>query len=75
MGLRKWNKYGSNFIPAWIAEHDFGPPPAVNERLADVLSMGAFGYHDEDIKLGESFALWADNRHSWKIQPEKVISN
>jgi len=73
MGLRKWNKYGPNSIPAWIAEHDFGPPPAVNERLADVLSMGAFGYHDEDMKLGESFALWAESRHSWKVQPERVI--
>ena len=73
-GLRKWDKYGSGVIPAWIAEHDFGSPPAVHERLAHVLSLGSFGYHDEDRKLGESFAFWADSRNSWKLNPERVLS-
>tara|TARA_B100001250_G_scaffold67328_1_gene53838 strand:- start:1672 stop:2817 length:1146 start_codon:yes stop_codon:yes gene_type:complete len=72
-GLRKWDKYGPGFIPAWVAEHDFGCPPAVHERLSHVLSLGAFGYHDEDRKLGESFAFWADSRNSWKLNPERVI--
>ena len=40
-GLRKWDKYGPGFIPAWVAEHDFGCPPAVHERLSHVLSLGA----------------------------------
>ena len=53
--LRKWDKYGSNFLPAWIAEHDFGSPPAVKERLYDLVSSGTFGYHDQDAKLGEAF--------------------
>jgi len=72
-GLRKWDKYGPGVIPAWVAEHDFGSPPAVLERLSDVLSLGAFGYHDEDRKLGESFASWAYSRNSWKLNPEQVI--
>jgi len=72
-GLRKWDKYGPDFIPAWIAEHDFGPPPAVNERLNHVVSSGAFGYHDADRRLGSSFAFWADTRSSWKINPQLVI--
>ena len=72
-GLRKWDKYGPDFIPAWIAEHDLGSPPAVYERLRDVVSSGSFGYHDEDTKLGESFAFWANARNSWKINPELVI--
>jgi len=72
-GLRKWDKYGLGVIPAWVAEHDFGSPSAVHERLSDVLSLGAFGYHDEDRKLGESFASWADSRNSWKLNPEQVI--
>ncbi len=72
-GLRKWDKYGPEFIPAWIAEHDFGSPPDVYERISRVLSSGSFGYHDEDAKLGNSFAFWADSRHSLKINPELVI--
>ncbi len=72
-GLRKWDKYGSNFLPAWIAEHDFGSPPAVKERLYDLVSSGTFGYHDQDAKLGEAFSLWSNTRNSLEVNPEMII--
>jgi len=74
LGLRKWDKYGPEFIPAWIAEHDFGSPPAVKERLHALVSSEAFGYHDQDRRLGNAFSSWSQLQNSWKLDPEMVIS-
>ena len=32
-GVVKWTRYDADALPAWVAEHDFGQPPAVRERL------------------------------------------
>ena len=67
LGLRKWDKYGPEFIPAWIAEHDFGSPPAVKERLHALVSSEAFGYHDQDRRLGNAFSSWSQLQ-SWEFE-------
>ena len=29
----KWCKHGAEALPAWVAEHDFRPPPAVLDAM------------------------------------------
>jgi cystathionine beta-lyase len=40
----KWNLYGADVLPLWIAEADFKPPQAVTEALAARVAHGIFGY-------------------------------
>jgi cystathionine beta-lyase len=64
-GVVKWTKYDSDVVPAWVAEHDLGQPPAVHERLRQLVDAGAYGYHDANESMVEAFCRWATRRHGW----------
>ena len=69
MGLAKWNRYG-DALAAWVAEHDFGAPPAVYTRLQELVEGGAFGYYHEFERVLDSFTRWSSVRHNWTPNPE-----
>ena len=71
-GLVKWTKYDDDVIPAWVAEHDLGQPPAVHERLRQLVDAGAYGYHAVDGELVEAFCNWVFRRHGWSPDPDLV---
>ena len=65
----KWSKYGTEALPAWVAEHDFRPPPAVTGAMQATIDHGDFGYHDLEEDVGEAFADWAGTRYGWRPDP------
>ena len=65
----KWSKYGTEALPAWVAEHDFRPPPPVTDAMQATIDHGDFGYHDLDEDVGEAFAHWAATRYAWSPDP------
>ena len=65
----KWSKYGSDALPAWVAEHDFRPPPAVLDAMRATIDRGDFGYHDMEEDVGAAFAEWAGERYGWSPDP------
>ena len=65
----KWSKYGAEALPAWVAEHDFRPPPAVTDAMQATIDHGDFGYHDLEEDVGEAFADWAGTRYGWRPDP------
>lgn len=40
----KWGAVEPDVIPAWVADMDFGVPPMVRTRVAEVLDRGDLGY-------------------------------
>jgi cysteine-S-conjugate beta-lyase len=40
----KWNTYDADVLPAWIADMDFDPPPAISAALDAWLADGFLGY-------------------------------
>ena len=68
----KWSKYGTDAVPAWVAEHDFLPPPVVLDAMRRTIERGDFGYHDLEDDVGEAFARWACERYGWTPDPELV---
>ena len=68
----KWRKHSSDTLPAWVAEHDFRPPPAVVEAMQSTLDRGDFGYHDLDADVGAAFASWASDHYGWNPDPDFV---
>lgn len=67
--LVKWSRYDADVLPAWVAEHDFGQPPAVAERLHGLVDTAAFGYHETTGPMVASFCRWVARRHGWSPEP------
>ncbi len=65
----KWSKYAAETLPAWVAEHDFRPPPVVLDAMRATIDRGDFGYHDLEEDVGEAFAQWAGERYGWHPDP------
>ena len=70
----KWTKYGPEALPAWVAEHDFRPPPAVTDAMQATIDRGDFGYHDLGDDVGAAFARWSAARYGWSPNPGFVHS-
>ena len=63
----KWSKYGSDVIPAWVADMDFAPSPDVVSAVQEMVDLGDFGYrfHDAD-QLIPAWCDWVGNSHGWR---------
>jgi len=67
----KWSRPG---IGAWVAEMDFGVPPAVAEVLRAVVDAGALAY-PTDRQLAEARAAttrWLARTSGWETDPGQV---
>ena len=72
-GGYKWAGHDGSVYPSFVAEHDLGPVPAMTERLAELVELGAFGYHDAVARLGPAFSGWMTRRHGWTPDPDLVL--
>ncbi len=60
-------------IPAWVAEHDLGPPPAVRDALRRLADLPDVGYTRRSKDVGPAFARWAEQRHGWCPDPGLIV--
>ena len=73
-GGYKWADHDGSSFPAFVAEHDLGPPPGMTERLLELVELDAYGYHDAVAGLGPAFSGWMTRRHGWRPDPELVVA-
>lgn len=75
-GSVKWTRPDPGVLPAWVAEMDVAPCPAVLGALHHALDAGVLGYPalDRDSALPEATAAFAAKRFGWEIDPVAVIS-
>lgn len=71
----KWQRYGDDVLPAWVADMDFAPAPPVASALAELLANGDLGYPflGEPNAVAVAFAAWAARRFGWTVEPAQVI--
>ena len=72
-GNLKWGLDGPGVLPAWIAEHDLGPPPVVRDALRRIAGLPDVGYSRRADELGGAFADWCEVRHGWRPDPDLVV--
>ena len=72
-GNLKWGIDPPGVLPAWIAEHDLGPPPVVRDALRRLADLPDVGYSRRANELGGAFADWAAQRHGWRPDPNLVV--
>ena len=69
----KWNLFGPDVLPLWIAEMDFPTAPAVLDGIRACVANEEFGYPPvgED-DLPRATADWCRRRYGWRVSPERV---
>jgi cystathionine beta-lyase len=69
----KWNLFGPDVLPLWIAEMDFPTAPAVLDGIRACVANEEFGYPPvgED-DLPKATADWCRRRYGWRVSPERV---
>jgi cysteine-S-conjugate beta-lyase len=67
----KWQVYGAETLPAWIAEMDYPTAEPIRRVLRAAVERGDLGYAFAG-ELGAAFASWASAHWGWVIQPSDV---
>lgn len=69
----KWQLYGPDVLPAWVAEMDFDLPPPVRRAVEAALAVDDLGYPlERPDAVCEAFAARMAARFDWAIDPERV---
>src|SRR5690606_10461223 len=73
-GSLKWTAHGGDMIGAFVAEMDFGPPPAVTRALHTAVTRGHVGYLPPWLatEVAEACAQWQLHRYGWRVAPEMI---
>jgi cysteine-S-conjugate beta-lyase len=70
----KWQKYGPDVLPLWVADMDFQSPEPVIRALRERVEHGVYGYLAfEQPELHELFADRLLKRYGWRVSPEAVV--
>jgi cystathionine beta-lyase len=72
----KWTWAGPDVLPAWVAEMDVRPCPAITDALTDALHRGILGYPapDSHYRLGEVTAEFLRRRFGHTVNPALIRS-
>lgn len=63
----KWSKYGSEVLPAWVADMDFTPPGPVRRAVTDMVERGDLGYNlVASDRLVPTWVEWQHRHHGWR---------
>ena len=65
----KWDMYGGDVLPLWVADMDFASPPPVVEALQAVVGRGVLGYTLAPDSLSMAVAAHLERRYGWRIEP------
>jgi cysteine-S-conjugate beta-lyase len=69
----KWNHFGPDVLPLWIAEMDFPTAPAVLDGIRACVANEEFGYPPVgEAALPVATADWCRRRYGWRVSPEWV---
>lgn len=72
-GSIKWDKYGPDVLPLWVADMDFVSPEPVIRALQERISHGIFGYPGEIPGLRQAVIDHASEAWGWEINPEHLL--
>jgi cysteine-S-conjugate beta-lyase len=74
-GSVKWTWQPPEVLPAWVAELDVRPCPAVTAALREAIDRGAFGYPatDDVTGLPQATATFLARRFDRPVDPDTVL--
>lgn len=70
----KWQRFGPEVIPAWVADMDFPPAQSITDAIQELLDGADLGYPGwlQGTPLRAAFAERMARRHGWVLDPAQV---
>jgi aminotransferase/cystathionine beta-lyase len=68
----RWDKYGPEVIPLWVADMDFSPPESVIEALQDRIHHGVFGYTHAGKALKIVIQKHIQQVYGWRVESDWI---
>ena len=70
----KWQRYGDDVLPAWVADMDFLQAAPIRDYVSRIAATGDLGYPFAagPEPLQEVFAERAMKRYGWRVDTERV---
>lgn len=74
----KWQRYGPDVLPLWVADMDFTPPTCIKDALIARAESGNLGYPAGYARGAEdgviaAFRRWVGSSHNWDIEPSAIL--
>lgn len=69
----KWNTYGADVLPMWVADMDFVSPQPVIDALLARVEQGIFGYGCDSPRLRTLLVERMARLYAWVIEPQDII--
>jgi cystathionine beta-lyase len=69
----KWNRYGEDVLPLWVADMDFRSPEPVISALHARVEHGVFGYACDPPELREVIVDRLQRLYGWQVSPEELL--
>ncbi|MBV8766718.1 MAG: aminotransferase class I/II-fold pyridoxal phosphate-dependent enzyme, partial [Hyphomicrobiales bacterium] len=73
----KWNAYGPDILPAFVAEMDFAVAEPIQDAIRRAVAAGDYGYPQykggkAEPRVAEAFVARMERRFGWKTDPSLV---
>lgn len=69
---QKWDKYGQDVLPMWIADTDFKCPQPIIDAIIKRAQHGIFGYPKTDTDFNKAIVNWQQKRFDWAVSEDMV---
>lgn len=69
----KWDVFGPDVLPMWIADMDFRCPEAILGALQKELDLGVFGYPGDSNDLKDAIVRRMADLYHWKVTPDEIV--
>jgi len=69
----KWERYGPDVLPFWVADMDLPSPPAVIAALEARAAHGIYGYSLMPATLVEALRDHLRDGYGWQVAPEWLV--
>jgi cystathionine beta-lyase len=71
-GSAKWEYYGEDVLPLWVADTDFRAPEPVIRALRERVDHGLFGYQIDSLTLRNILIERLQSRYGWTIESKHI---
>jgi cystathionine beta-lyase len=69
----KWQRYGEDVIPLWVADMDFVSAQPIVQALHARVDHGIFGYSGRDKELVPTIQSRLKRLYGWEVSEEEVL--
>ena len=68
----RWDRYGADVIPLWVADSDFRSPPEVSAALA-ARAQQVLGYTTAPAELTQQIVERLERLYGWRVDPSWIV--